>query len=191
MGELYMYIYYLVLLVACLSLSPLYGKKQDLKVGMQAPAFSLLDQDGKMVTLGDLKKSYVVIYFYPKDDTPVCSKQACSIRDKYQDFKDNNIIVLGISYDKPASHKKFKEKLNLPFRLLSDEKQTVAKAYGAKRSWPFSWLFPYPLRNTLVIDPDGMICAIMPDVEVSAHVSDIMDVIKKDKVRASSTSLNQ
>ena len=67
----------------------------------------------------------------------------------------------------------------MPFTLLSDEKQTVAKAYGAKRSWPFSWLFPYPCRNTLIIDPDGKICGILPDIEVSTHVHDIMDIIKK------------
>ncbi len=158
------------------------GKK--LKVGNNAPDFLLRDQDKKMRSLSEFTGSYIVLYFYPADETPGCTKEACRIRDSFEDFKKNNIIVLGVSYDSPGSHQKFKAKHHLPFILLSDEKKEVATLYGAKR-----FLLPFPERKTFVIDPLGIICGIVPDVDISTHVRDVMDIIKKDKEHHSSMSI--
>jgi peroxiredoxin Q/BCP len=149
-----------------------------LAIGSLAPDFSLLDQDKKLRSLSEFKQSYVVVYFYPADETPGCTKQACSIRDSFENFRTKNITVLGISYDSPEHHKKFKQKHNLPFVLLSDSDKKIAKIYGAKRVF----FIPYPKRKTFVINPNGVICGILPDVEISTHVQDIFGVIEKDKL---------
>ena len=104
-----------------------------LSVGNQAPDFSLQDQDNKTRTLHEFKGQYVVLYFYPKDNTPGCTKQACQLRDNFGEFKKQNIVVLGINYDSPSTHKEFAQQHNLPFTLLSDTNKKVAKQYGAKK----------------------------------------------------------
>ena len=96
--------------------------KNDLNIGDKAPDFTLVDQDSTEHTLSEYFGKKIVVYFYPKDDTPGCKKEACSIRDNYALFEENDIVVFGLSYDSPASHKKFAEKYDLPFTLLSDEK---------------------------------------------------------------------
>lgn len=147
-------------------------------IGKQAPDFTLLDENSTERTLSSYKGSFVVMYFYPSDDTPGCTKQACSLRDSNAMFAEKNIVVLGISYDSPASHKKFKEKYNLPFTLLSDTQKKVAALYGAKR-W---WFLPWPKRMTFIIDKEGVVRHIMKDVTVSSHGSDILEKIDALKV---------
>lgn len=146
-----------------------------LSVGDVAPEFLLSDQDHKMHSLGQFKGKYVVLYFYPKDDTPGCTKQACRLRDNFSEFEKQNIVVLGINYDSPQTHKKFKEKYKLPFILLSDKDKSVAKKYGAKR-W---WFAPFPKRITFVIDPLGIICSIMPDVDVAHHAEKVLKIVQE------------
>ena len=148
-----------------------------LAVGDKAPDFSLIDQDNKIQTLTSQGGKYVVIYFYPKDDTPGCTKQACGLRDNFNQFSHNNITVFGINYDSPQSHKKFIEKYRLPFTLLSDSNKEVAKAYGAKNRW----FIPVPHRMTFVVNPQGIICAILPSVDVSTHASAILEIIARDQ----------
>jgi len=123
-----------------------------LKVGAEAPDFSLYDQNSVIHQLSDFKGEWVVLYFYPKDDTLVCTKQACAFRDHYEDFKDEGAVVIGISSDDRISHNKFVEKHNLPFVLLSDEDEVVRKEYGAKSLFGL-----IPSRITYVINPKGII----------------------------------
>jgi len=148
-----------------------------LTVGSAAPEFLLPDQDHRMRTLGEFKGKYIVLYFYPKDDTPGCRKQACQLRDNFSEFEKQDIVVLGINYDSPKSHKAFKDKYNLPFTLLSDTKKSVAKKYGAK-----NWFFiPIPYRMTFVIDPQGNITSILPSVDVATHAEKVLNVVKELK----------
>lgn len=142
----------------------------DLKVGDDAPSFSLKDECGRVRTLEEFKGKRIVLYFYPKDDTPGCTKQACSLRDNYKIFKDNNIIVLGVNYGSIKSHRQFKEKLNLPFILLSDSKRAVAKTYGARSAWIF-----VPQRKTYLIDEQAKIKAIMEDVDPATHTQLVLE----------------
>lgn len=145
-----------------------------LSVGDKAPDFSLRDQDDNLRTLGEFKGSTVVLYFYPKDFTPGCTKEACSLRDNFDAFKESNAAILGVSYDSPKSHKAFQDKHHLPFILLSDSDKSVAKRYGAK-NW---WFMPFPRRMTFVINKDGIIVAILPKVDVSTHAAQILEIIK-------------
>jgi thioredoxin-dependent peroxiredoxin len=145
-----------------------------LKEGQRAPNFKLFDESGIQRKLSDYKGSYVVLYFYPKDDTAHCTKEACSIRDDYSEFRKKNIIVLGVSYDSPEIHKLFKQKHNLPFILLSDSDKSVAQLYGAKR-----FLLPYPKRKTFIVNPGGFIYKILDNIDVSNHASEILDAINK------------
>lgn len=148
-----------------------------LKVGAMAPDFSLTDQYGAVHQLSDFRGEWVVIYFYPKDDTPGCTKQACAFRDQFEDFKDEGAIVIGISSDDRISHNKFVEKHNLPFILLSDEDEIVRKEYGAKSLFGL-----IPSRITFVINPKGVIemvfNAMFNDVE---HVKRSLALIRSAK----------
>ncbi len=112
------------------------------------------------------------MYFYPKDDTPGCTKEACSIRDNFALFEENNIIVFGISYDSPSSHKKFSEKYNLPFILLSDSAKSVATLYNSKGLFMAK-------RNTFLIDEEGKIFKIYKNVDVSTHTESILNDFSK------------
>ena len=150
-----------------------------LSVNSSAPNFSLPDQDNRIHTLAEYRGKFVVLYFYPKDDTSICTKQAQAIRDHYDEFKENDIMVLGINYDSPASHKKFQQKLGLPFDLLSDSHKKTAKKYNAEGSWLFLW--SVPARKTFIIDPEGVICAIMENVGIDSYAQRILSVIKEKK----------
>jgi len=145
--------------------------KVVLKVGDTAPDFKLKDDTGKWRTLSEFKGKQVVVYFYPKDDTPGCTKEACSFRDNYKGFEENGIIVLGISYDSPESHKEFKEKYNLPFILLSDEKKKVARAYGAYRGLTKAL---FPKRITFLINNEGKVMHIFEEVTVTEHANEVL-----------------
>ena len=149
-----------------------------LKSGDRAFDFELQDSNGQVRTLSEFKGSPVVLYFFPKSGTPGCTKQACSLRDTYADFAENNIVVLGVSYDSVAQLDKFKKEYRLPFYLLSDSKKKVAALYGANR--PF-WMNVMPHRITFIIDQNGQIAEVLPKISIDTHASEILEFIKAMK----------
>jgi len=146
-----------------------------LAVGQAAPEFTLNDQTGKAVTLGDYRGRWVVLYFYPKDDTPGCTTEACNFRDDLPALRQMNVQILGISADDSASHARFAEKYNLPFPLLADTTGEVAKRYEALMSFgPFK----FAKRQTFLIDPEGRLAKIYRDVKASTHSREIQQDLK-------------
>lgn len=140
-----------------------------------APGFSLKSQDGKIYSLSDYKGKWVALYFYPKDDTPGCTKQACSIRDGIKKLKKENITVFGISVDDENSHKSFATKYKLNFPLLADSNKQTAMAYGALNGSTLA------NRYTFIITPNQTIAKILKDVDVNSHADEIIETIKKLK----------
>jgi peroxiredoxin Q/BCP len=151
----------------------LWGKSMPISVGEPAPEFSLSDENGKMHSLSQYRGQKIVVYFYPKDDTPGCTKEACGIRDEFSSFVDNQIVVFGISYDNASSHRKFKKKFDIPFHLLSDENKSVSKLYGADGTF-------FPSRKTYLIDEDGKLLKIYDKVNVLNHAEDILRTFAKN-----------
>ena len=147
-----------------------------LQIGDPAPAFSLPDQKGEAVSLSDLRGRRVVIYFYPKDDTPGCTKEACNFRDQWSAFEQHNIAVLGISKDGAASHSKFINKYELPFTLLTDaEPCPVAESYGSYGLKKFMGReYMGMMRHTFVVDPEGNIERIYTKVKAETMADDIL-----------------
>ena len=146
-----------------------------LEIGTKAPEFTLPDKDGNAVSLTDFAGKKVVLYFYPKDNTPGCTRQACAFAGAYQEFKKINAVVIGISKDSVASHQKFAEKYGLPFILLSDPELTAIQAYGV---WQEKKLYGKVsmgvVRSTFVIDEDGMIEKVMPKVKPDTNAAEIL-----------------
>ncbi len=150
----------------------------ELETGSKAPDFSLKDQDGKTVHMADFKGKNVVLYFYPKDDTPGCTKEACSFRDNEKRLKDAGIVVLGVSLDEAESHQKFIKKYNLNFTLLCDEDAKVSRLYGVyKRKSMFAKLFWGIERSTFVIGPDGNLKKIFRKVKVDGHTEAVLEAV--------------
>ncbi len=150
-----------------------------LKEGTTAPDFLLLDQNEVTHTLAQYRGKTVLLYFYPKDDTPGCTKEACMIADVYNDFKANDIVVLGVSKDSPASHKKFAAKYNLPFTLLSDPKGDGIEAYGAwQNKSMFGRSFMGISRVSYLIDKEGKIQKVYPKVDPASHALEILSDVK-------------
>lgn len=151
-----------------------------LEVGMKAPQFTLPDKDGNMVSLTDFIGKKVVLYFYPKDNTPGCTRQACAFAGAYESFKDNDIVVIGISKDSVASHKKFAEKYDLPFILISDKELDAIQAYGV---WQEKKLYGKVsmgvVRTTFIIDENGNIEKIMPKVKPDTNAAEILEYLGK------------
>src|SRR5678815_1058000 len=146
-----------------------------LKEGSTAPAFKTTDANGETVSLKDLRGQKVVLYFYPKDDTPGCTKEACSFRDSYQSFTDAGAEVVGVSSDDGASHQKFAEKFHLPFTLVSDTGGSVRKRYGVPAT-----LGLLPGRVTFVIDRDGIVRHVFnSQLQATKHVDEALGVIKR------------
>jgi len=145
----------------------------DLQVGFDAPDFALPSDSGETIKLSDLKGKKVILYFYPKDDTPGCTKQACSFRDNLGVLQSKNVVVLGVSADSVESHKKFKKKYNLNFPLLSDEKLEVIKKYGVKKTIGIE-------RSTFIIDEKGKIIKIYRNVKVDGHVEEIKKFLESN-----------
>ncbi len=146
-----------------------------LKEGSKAPNFTALDQFEASHTLSQYKGSFVILYFYPKDNTPGCTAEACAIRDSWQDFRDKNIIVLGVSADSSKSHKKFSEKYSLPFPLLVDSDKKILHAYeaiGMKKM--FGRTYEGILRISYLIGPDGKIVKAYPKVKPNEHAAEIL-----------------
>ncbi len=151
-----------------------------LEVGKKAPDFKLKDQDGKTISLSDFKGKNVVLYFYPKDDTPGCTKEACSFRDELPRFGKIDAVILGVSPDSVESHKKFAQKFELPFTLLSDENKKVVEAYDVwKEKNNYGKKYMGVERTTYVIDKDGRIKKIFNKVKVDGHSEEVMDALKK------------
>jgi len=143
--------------------------------GSPAPDFTLSDETGAQVSLADFRGKSCVIYFYPKDDTPGCTKEACSFRDSYSEILDKGAVVLGISADSQDSHGKFKSKYDLPFYLLSDPEKNVIKAYGAwgeKKRYGKS--YEGILRSTFIVGPDGKIKKVFPTVKPEEHAAEVI-----------------
>jgi thioredoxin-dependent peroxiredoxin len=148
------------------------------EVGKPAPGFSLLDQNGTKVTLSKLKGSPVVLYFYPKDDTPGCTKEACSFRDESAVFKKKGAIILGVSPDDAESHAKFAKKFNLPFSLLADGGNQTCIAYGVwKEKNMYGRKYMGVERTTVVIDGKGIVRQIFPKVKVDGHSAQVLDAL--------------
>ena len=146
-----------------------------LSTGVKAPDFSLPADDGTTVTLAGLKGRKVVLYFYPKDDTSGCTKEACGFRDTWKDVQRAGAVVLGVSPDDIASHKKFKHKYSLPFPLLADTDHSVAAAYGAwgEKSM-YGKRYMGILRTTFVIDGDGRISRVFEKVKAEGHAAEVL-----------------
>ncbi len=145
--------------------------RSTLHVNDLAPDFALSDETGTMIKLSDLQGQNIALYFYPKDQTPNCTAQACSIRNGFSDLKKAGIIVLGISYDSPESHRAFKEKHHLNFPLLSDSDKAVSKLYHVSG-------FFFPDRATFLIDKTGRIVKILTNVNVKDHAQEIIDAFE-------------
>jgi peroxiredoxin Q/BCP len=147
---------------------------------MKAIDFSLTDQNGKVHKLSSYRGSWVLLYFYPKDDTPGCTKEACGFRDHLNDLKKHDIVVLGVSADSVASHQKFAQKYNLNFPLLADEKKEVIKAYGAWGKKKFMGKeFEGILRVSFLINPEGDIVKKYDKVKPEIHAGEVLEDIKK------------
>ncbi|MEE9233059.1 MAG: thioredoxin-dependent thiol peroxidase [Nitrospirales bacterium] len=149
-----------------------------LKVGNRAPAFSLPDEKGRVVTLSELGGKKVVLYFYPKDDTPGCTKEACSFRDDIQDIRKKGAVVFGVSPDSVLSHQKFSNKFDLNFPLLSDETKGMIQKYGVwKEKSLYGRKYMGIERTTVLIDEDGIISRIFPKVKVDGHVAEVLEAL--------------
>ena len=158
-----------------------------LLIGTDAPDFELMDARGKMHKLSDYMRKKLIIYFYPKDDTPCCTKEACNMRDNYESLQKENIVILGISYDDTQSHHKFSDKYQLPFTLLSDTEKRVADLYGAKGGLLG---FIGAKRITYLIDESGKIMHVFDNVDSGRHSEQILEVLKeKDNTEPDTTSI--
>ncbi len=152
--------------------------KQELAVGDAAPDIPLLDDQGKTVRLADFRGKKVVLYFYPKDDTPGCTKEACAFRDGASELKKRGAVVLGVSVDPVESHQKFKAKFSLNFPLLSDVDKRVVEAYGVwKEKSMYGKTFWGIERTTFLIDEQGRIAKIFPKVKVDDHFEDVLHAL--------------
>lgn len=143
-----------------------------------APDFELQADDGSTVRLSDLRGRKVVLYFYPKDDTPGCTKQACGIRDQWDDFEKRGAVVLGVSPDSVEDHVKFRDKYDLPFRLLADTEHQVAEAYGVwKQKSMFGRKYWGNERTTFIIDEEGRIARVFPKVNPASHTELVLEAL--------------
>lgn len=154
-----------------------------MKEGILAPNFTLKDKDGREISLSDFKGKKVVLYFYPKDNTPGCTRQACAFAGAYSEFREIDTVVIGISRDSVASHVKFAEKYDLPFILLSDPELDAIKAYGV---WQEKKLYGKVsmgvVRTTFVIDENGIIEKVMPKVKPDTNAGEILEYLRETKI---------
>ena len=172
-----MYILFIITIIISLSLFLAFSKpsKINLNIGDQAPYFELYNYDDKLITLNQYKGKNLVIYFFPKAFTPGWTKQACGFRDQYNIYKENNIEVLGVSYDSKSSQKKFSKKYNLTFPLLSDQDGAVSKLYGVDTYF-------FPKRVTFLINKDGVVFDIIKNVSLNNYAERIIETFKKNNL---------
>ncbi|MGN6370646.1 MAG: thioredoxin-dependent thiol peroxidase [Phycisphaerae bacterium] len=148
--------------------------------GKAAPAFTLESTEGKALSLSEFKGKKVVLYFYPKDDTPGCTTEACNFRDSFADFKKAGAVILGVSPDAVKSHEKFRAKFDLPFPLLADPDHAVAEKYGVwKEKSMYGKKYMGIERSTFVIDSNGKIAKIFSKVKVPKHHEEVLSAIKE------------
>ena len=146
--------------------------------GQEAPDFELTSDAGERVKLSQFRGQPVVLYFYPRDDTPGCTTQACGIRDSYDDFQERGAVVLGVSPDGEASHARFKEKFDLPFTLLADTEHEVADAYGVWGEKSYAGkTYMGVNRSTFVIDEDGNVARIFLNVKPDEHADQVLEAL--------------
>ena len=151
----------------------------ELKVGQKAPDFTTTDDNGQTVRLSDFKDKKVVLYFYPKDDTPGCTKEACAFRDGISEIRSRGAVVLGVSADSVDSHKKFKNKYELNFPLLSDTDKNIVEAYGTwKEKSMYGKTYMGIERTTFLIDKQGKIVRIFPKVKVDEHYDEVLQALE-------------
>lgn len=152
-----------------------------LEVGTMAPDFTLLNQNGEEISLSQYRGQKVILYFYPKDNTPGCTKQACAFKAAYDEFKREDIVVIGISKDSSASHIKFKEKYELPFILLSDTELEVIQAYDVwKEKKLYGKTYMGVTRSTYIIDEDGIIIKTFEKASPANNATDILQYLKEN-----------
>ena len=150
-----------------------------LETGTKAPDFTLNDKDGNAVSLSDFMGKKVVLYFYPKDNTPGCTRQACAFAAAYEDFKTLDAVVIGVSKDSEASHRKFAEKYGLPFILLSDPELKAIQAYGVwQEKKNYGEVSMGVVRSTFIIDEKGLIEMVMPKVKPDTNAAEILAYLK-------------
>ena len=150
-----------------------------LETGTKAPVFTLNDKDGNTVSLADFAGKKVVLYFYPKDNTPGCTRQACAFAAAYEDFKTLDAVVIGVSKDSEASHRKFAEKYGLPFILLSDPELKAIQAYGVwQEKKNYGKVSMGVVRSTFIIDEKGFIEKVMPKVKPDTNAAEILAYLK-------------
>ena len=150
-----------------------------LTAGMKAPDFSLSDQHGNTVTLADFAGKKIVLYFYPRDNTPGCSRQACAFAGAYEDFKTMDVAVIGVSKDSVASHVKFAEKYALPFTLLSDPELQAIQAYDVwQEKKNYGKVSMGVVRSTYIIDENGIIEKVMPKVKPDTNAAEILEYLR-------------
>ena len=150
-----------------------------LETGTKAPAFTLNDKDGNAVSLADFAGKKVVLYFYPKDNTPGCTRQACAFAAAYEDFKTLDAVVIGVSKDSEASHRKFAEKYGLPFILLSDPELKAIQAYGVwQEKKNYGKVSMGVVRSTFIIDEKGFVEKVMPKVKPDTNAAEILAYLK-------------
>lgn len=148
----------------------------ELEIGQKAPEFTGKDQDGKEISLSDFKGKKVILYFYPKDQTPGCTAQACDLRDNYQELMKKGYVVLGVSSDSPESHRKFIEKQQLPFSLIADEDKSIHEKYDVwKEKNNYGRKYMGTVRTTFVIDEEGNIEDIIKKVKTKEHSAQILN----------------
>jgi len=153
-----------------------------LEVGTKAPDFTLNDKDGAPVSLSDFIGKKVVLYFYPKDNTPGCTRQACAFAGAYEGFKATNTVVVGVSKDSVASHQKFAEKYALPFILLSDPERVAIEAYGVwQEKKNYGKVSMGVVRSTYIIDENGVIEKVMPKVKPDTNADEILSYLRQEK----------
>jgi peroxiredoxin Q/BCP len=150
-----------------------------LSAGITAPDFSLSDENNHIRRLSEFRGRPVVLYFYPKDDTPGCTTEACNFRDDYSAYIDEDVIILGVSTDSPKSHVKFKEKYSLPFPLLSDDSHAVSEQYGVWGPKKFMGRdYEGIIRTTFLIDSQGRIARVFENVKPAQHSAEVLSAIK-------------
>jgi len=162
-----------ILIILGFGFGTVLAETDSVRVGKPAPDFSLRDQTGEMHTLSDYKGQWVLLYFYPKDDTPGCTVEACTFRDRYEDFKKTSLKIFGISTDDVKSHKAFAEKYGLPFTILADPKAKVTKKYGVKNP-----ILNMAKRHSFLIDPESKIQKIYKNVTPADHPEEILNDLK-------------
>lgn len=148
--------------------------------GTPAPDFALPDETGTLRRLADFRGQTIVLYFYPKDDTPGCTTEACNFRDDYSAYQQAGVTILGVSPDSPKSHAKFKQKFQLPFSLLADEDHAVCEAYGVWGQKKFMGKeYMGVLRTTFIIDPEGKIKKVFENVKPAEHSAEVLVAVRE------------